>query len=93
MFMDTTMIEIDHTLLAPDTLDNLIIDVITRQTTDYGDNEMSIANKKSQLRRKLERGEAVIVYSHQEGFCNIINSDDNQTMKNQQKSQDEYIND
>jgi uncharacterized protein YheU (UPF0270 family) len=87
------MIEIDYTLLAPETLDNLIIDVITRQTTDYGDNEMSIANKKNQLLRKLERGEAVIVYSHQEGFCNIIGSDDNKTMKNQQKSRDEHSND
>lgn len=87
------MIEVDHTLLAPDTLDNLIIDVITRQTTDYGDNEMSIVNKKNQLRRKLERGEAVIIYSTEEGFCNIIRSDDNQTMKNQQKAQDEHIND
>ena len=87
------MIEIDHTLLASDTLDNLIIDVITRQTTDYGDNEMSIVNKKTQLRRKLERGEAVIFYSIEEGFCNIISSDDNQTMKNQQKAQNEHNND
>ena len=87
------MIEIDHTLLEPDTLDNLIVDVITRQTTDYGDNEMSIANKKNQLLRKLERGEAVIVYSTQEGFCNIISSDENQKMKNQQIAQDEHMND
>jgi uncharacterized protein len=83
------MIKIDHTLLAPDTLNNLIIDIITRQTTDYGDEEMAIAHKKSQLLRNLEVGKAFIVYSEEEGFCNIISSDDYQVMKNQQKVQNE----
>lgn len=70
------MIEINHTLLAPDTLDNLIIEVITRQATDYGDDEMAITNKKNQLPGKLVRGEAFIVYSEEEGFCNIVSRED-----------------
>ena len=83
------MIKIDHTLLAPETVDSLIMDIITRQTTDYGDIEMAITHKKSQLLRKLEVGKAVIVYSEEEGFCNIISADDYQDLKNQQKAQDE----
>jgi uncharacterized protein YheU (UPF0270 family) len=81
------MIEIDHALLAPDTLDNLIMDVITRQTTDYGEQEKAIATKKGELLRKLERGEAVIVYSYDDGFCNIISADDNQAMRKIQDAQ------
>lgn len=79
------MIEIDYKLLAPETLENLLIEVITRQSTDYGDSEMSIANKIAQLRRKLERKDAVIVYSDEEGFCNVIDSHENQTIKNELK--------
>lgn len=82
------MIEINHTLLAPDTLDNLIIEVITRQATDYGDDEMAIANKKIQLLRKLVRGEAIIVYSEEEGFCNIIRPEDKLAMQALQQSEE-----
>lgn len=82
------MIEINHTLLAPETLDNLIIEVITRQATDYDDDEMAIANKKNQLLRKLVRGEAIIIYSEEEGFCNIISHEDKLTMQALQKSEE-----
>lgn len=70
------MIEIDHTLLSDDALDNLIIDKITRQATDYGAYEMDIHVKKKQLLGKLMSGDAVIVYSSKEDACDIIRHED-----------------
>jgi hypothetical protein len=40
------MIEIDHVLLSKEALENLIIDIITRQATDYGEHELDIQIKK-----------------------------------------------
>jgi len=66
------MIEIDHSLLSDEALDNLIIEIITRQTTDYGDYEVDIHHKKKQLRHKLQTGEVKIVYSLEEEACEIM---------------------
>jgi len=70
------MIEIDHTLLSKDALENLIIDIITRQATDYGEYEVDIQIKKKQLTSKLVSGEAVIIYSSKEECCDIIRVED-----------------
>jgi uncharacterized protein YheU (UPF0270 family) len=70
------MIEIDHTLLSEEALDNLIIEVITRQGTDYGELELNIQTKKKQLLHNLQSGKAVIVFSSQENVCDIIPQED-----------------
>jgi uncharacterized protein len=70
------MIEIDHTLLSEEALDNLIIDIITRQGTDYGEYEIDIQVKKKQLLHKLLSGDAVIVFSSKEDTCDIIKQED-----------------
>lgn len=70
------MIKIDHTLLSEDALENLIIDIITRQATDYGEYEVAIQVKKNQLRKKLALGDAVIVYSATEQCCDIIRKEE-----------------
>lgn len=70
------MIEIDHTLLSEEALDNLIIDIITRQGTDYGEYEVDIQVKKKQLLHNLHSGKAVIVYCAKEETCGIIRQED-----------------
>lgn len=70
------MIEVDHTLLSEEALENLIIEIITRQTTDYGEYEMEIQSKKNQLMSKLRSGDAVIVFSSEEECCDIIRKED-----------------
>lgn len=70
------MIEIDHTLLSAEALENLMIDIITRQTTDYGEDETEIQIKIKQLKQKILSGDAVIVYSSVEEACNIIRKED-----------------
>ena len=70
------MIEISHTLLSDETLDNLIMEVITREGTDYGEHEVGIEIKKKQLTHQLKNGIAVIVYSDEENICDIIKVED-----------------
>ncbi|CEG57537.1 YheU family protein [Legionella fallonii] len=70
------MIKIDHTLLSEEALENLIIDIITRQGTDYGEYEIDIQMKKKQLLRNLRCGDAVIVYFSKEDTCDIIRRED-----------------
>lgn len=70
------MTEVDHTLLSEDALENLIIDIITRQGTDYGEYEVEIQTKKKQLMNKLASGQAIIIYSSKEECCDIISKEE-----------------
>lgn len=70
------MIEIDYTLLSPDALDNLILEIITREGTDYGEYEIDIQIKKKQLLSKLISGDAVIVYLPNDECCDIVRVED-----------------
>jgi uncharacterized protein YheU (UPF0270 family) len=76
------MIEIDHELLSKEALEHLIIDIITRQATDYGEYEIDIQIKKKQLTSKLVSGDAVIVYSSKEDCCDIISAEDFKSFSN-----------
>ena len=49
--------------LDPTTLDNIVESVVLREGTDYGSEELSLAEKKSQLLAKIRNGSAVIVWS------------------------------
>ncbi|MDA0149469.1 YheU family protein [Vibrio sp. LaRot3] len=46
-----------------DTLDNLIQEFVLREGTDYGNQEVSLQTKVEQVRKQIETGEAVVVYS------------------------------
>jgi uncharacterized protein YheU (UPF0270 family) len=70
------MLEIDHSLLSEEALENLLIEVITRQATDYGEYETEIQTKKNQLKRKLVSGDAIIIYNDKEECCDIISIND-----------------
>lgn len=76
------MIEIDHTLLSKEALESLIVDIITRQATDYSGYEIDIKIKKQQLTSKLVSGDAVIVYSSKEDCCDIIRVEDFKSFSN-----------
>jgi uncharacterized protein len=62
---------IPHTDIAPDTLNALIEEFVTRDGTDYGDIEASMATKVQQVINQLERKEVFIVYSEEYETCNI----------------------
>ncbi|MGK3112596.1 YheU family protein [Candidatus Pantoea formicae] len=54
------------------TLENLIESFVLREGTDYGEQERSLAQKVSDVRRQLERGEVVLVWSELHESVNIM---------------------
>lgn len=63
--------EIPFQALNPDTLNNLIQELVTRDGTDYGESEISLAEKVEQVKLKLISGEALILYDEQLETCEI----------------------
>ncbi|OAN17078.1 hypothetical protein A3K86_09095 [Photobacterium jeanii] len=49
--------------IAPETLDNLIEHFVLREGTDYGEQELSLAQKVAHVRQQLANGDAVVMYS------------------------------
>ena len=49
--------------IAPETLTNLIEQFILREGTDYGEVEISLSDKVAYVRRQLQAGDTVIVFS------------------------------
>ncbi len=58
--------------IAPDTLENLIETFVLREGTDYGESERSLAQKVDDVKRQLQRGEAVVVWSELHETVNIM---------------------
>jgi len=58
--------------LQADTLTNLIEHYVLREGTDYGEQEFALADKVAQVRRQLQAGEVVIVYSELHESINIV---------------------
>lgn len=53
---------IPHQDLSPDALEGLIEEFVTRDGTDYGQDEVPLAAKVAQVQRQLARGQVVIVF-------------------------------
>jgi uncharacterized protein YheU (UPF0270 family) len=49
----------------------LLEEFVTRDGTDYGEREISLATKVAQVQRQLDQGLLVIVYSEQDGSVTI----------------------
>ncbi|KDM90584.1 YheU family protein [Photobacterium galatheae] len=49
--------------IDPETLTSLIEHFVLREGTDYGEQELSLAQKVDKVRQQLAAGEAVIMYS------------------------------
>lgn len=58
-----------------DTLDNIIEAFILREGTDYGEEEMSLAEKISDVKQQLANNQAVLVYSELYETVNIMPAD------------------
>lgn len=50
--------------ISPDALDNLIESFVLREGTDYGEHERSLEQKVADVKRQLQSGEAVLVWSN-----------------------------
>lgn len=58
--------------IAPDTLDRLIEAYVLREGTDYGDEEVSLAEKVRYVREQLQQGQVLIVYSQLEESVDLL---------------------
>lgn len=58
--------------LEPETLDAVLEEFITREGTDYGDVEWSLAAKLQQLREQLRTGKACLCYDPVGQNCTIL---------------------
>ncbi|SNY59274.1 hypothetical protein SAMN06297280_3564 [Arsukibacterium tuosuense] len=54
------------------TLNNLIEYYVLREGTDYGEQEISLSEKVSSVKRQLKSGEVVIVYSELHETVNLM---------------------
>lgn len=71
--------------LNPDTLQALIEAFVLREGTDYGDSDLSLAEKVALVQTQLQRGTVVICYSEQEESVDLLNAQDYKRMLTQQQ--------
>ena len=71
-----TALKIPYGQLNPETLNGVIEEFVTRDGTDYGEFEVSLKTKISQVLGQLKSGKAVIVFDQKSETCNILNSSD-----------------
>lgn len=64
---------IPHRELPPDTLRAVIEEFITREGTDYGEQEFNLEQKVQQVMSQLDRGDIYILYSELHESCTLIN--------------------
>lgn len=64
--------EIPYQAIAPEALRNMVEELITRDGTDYGEQELTLKAKVAQVIAKLQSGEAVIKYDEELEICEIV---------------------
>ena len=62
---------IPHEMLSLEALHGVIEAFVTREGTDYGTQDVSLATKVVQVRQQLDVGTAVIVYDEDSESCTI----------------------
>lgn len=63
---------IPHQDIDPNTLENIIKEFVLREGTDYGIDDVEIAQKIEDVKAQLNQGNAVIVYSELYETVNIM---------------------
>lgn len=66
---------IPHTQLEPEALQNLLVDLVTRDGTDGGYDD-TLDDRVSKLRNLLDRKQAFITYHPDEQQCCVIRRED-----------------
>ncbi|MCC6850161.1 MAG: YheU family protein [Deltaproteobacteria bacterium] len=65
-------VEVPPSALSDEALTGLIEEFVTRAGTDYGAVERTLVEKVADIRRRLARGEATIVYDPETATANIV---------------------
>ena len=69
------LMKIPYERLNPDTLRALTEEFVTRDGTDYGEEEATLEDKIGQVTEQLKTGKAVLTYDEKTRTCNIINKE------------------
>ncbi len=64
--------EIPYQAVPPETLSNMIEEFVTRDGTDYGEQETSLNDKVAQVLNLLKAGKASIQYDESLEICEIV---------------------
>lgn len=64
--------EIPWQRLSDDVLDSVIEEFVSREGTEYGAEDFTLAEKVAQVRLQLQRGEAVIDFDPDTETCHLI---------------------
>jgi uncharacterized protein len=76
--------------LDPEILQRVIEEFILREGTDYGEIEASRETKTGQVKKKLEKGLAVLVFDDETETVNILRADDPALKKMENPSDNSY---
>lgn len=68
------LVEVPHERISPETLQRLVEELVTRDTTDYGESLVPLATKVRHVLAQLESGAAVIVFDG--AAPNIVTADE-----------------
>lgn len=75
--------------LSPKALQGVIQEFVLREGTDYGDREVSLETKFRQVKNKLEKGLALLVFDDETETTNIISADNPLLKRLQHESDNE----
>ena len=70
--MDTL---IPYDSLSPDTLEQILDDIVSRDGTDYGDYDLSVAQKREQALGYLKSGEAFLLFDTESETIKMVPKD------------------
>ena len=65
-------VEVPYDRIAPDTLNNLIAEFVTREWEEIGDTSATLDDKICQVRRQLQEKRAKVVFDLRTETCNIV---------------------
>jgi uncharacterized protein len=71
-----THIEVPLSSLSAEAAEGLIDEFITREGTDYGEREHSLAEKRASVQRQLARREVAIVYDFESESTTLVSRDE-----------------
>jgi uncharacterized protein YheU (UPF0270 family) len=69
-------VKIPYEQLSPEALHGVVEEFVTRDGTDYGEKEVPVETKITQVMENIKAGKVVIVFDHKSETCNILRSDD-----------------
>jgi uncharacterized protein YheU (UPF0270 family) len=66
---------IPYDSLSPETLETILDDIVSRDGTDYGEYDLSVAQKRQQALQALGKGEAFLLFDTESETIKMIPKD------------------